>query len=331
MRTAMRFPLERLAALDRAIRAGQFPNAATLARALEVSARTVQRDIEFLRTRMKAPLVFDARCNGYTYADPDYQLPLLNLTEGELVALFLAERVLQQYRGTPYAADLARAFTKLTAGLTGSVTVDLRHLGMVHSFRTTAPGPLDPALFRTLVTAALERRRVMLTYWTAARETVTQRAVDPYHLASVDGQWYLIGHCHLRGEVRMFVPARIRALEPTEVTFEPPADFRIEDYLARSFTVLRGGDGELHRVRLRFTGEAVKYVRERIWHPSQTTEETAAGDLIVSLEVSHLREVERWALSWGRDCTILEPQALRDRVARHLAEAAARYVPSTNP
>jgi predicted DNA-binding transcriptional regulator YafY len=126
--------------------------------------------------------------------------------------------------------------------------------------------------------------------------------------------------------VRTFVPARIRALEATGATFDPPADFRIEDYLARSFAVLRGGEGEVHRVRLRFTGEAVKYVRERAWHASQVAEPLPDGSLVVSLELGHLREVERWALSWGADCEVLEPAELRGRVASASARAAARYV-----
>ena len=73
------------------------------------------------------------------------------MTEGELVALLLAERVLQQYQGTPYAPDLARAFAKITAGLTDLVTVDLRHLEGLHSFRTTASVPFEPEIFRDLL------------------------------------------------------------------------------------------------------------------------------------------------------------------------------------
>ncbi len=117
----------------------------------------------------------------------------------------------------------------------------------------------------------------------------------------------------------------------TGTTFEPPVDFRIEDYLAGSFAVLRGADGEVHRVRLRFTGEAIRYVRERKWHPSQTSEVTPEGDLLVGFEVSHLREVERLVLTWGADCIVLGPEELRDRVARTLAEAAGRYRTSEGP
>ena len=118
------------------------------------------------------------------------------MTEGELVALLLAERVLQQYQGTPYAPDLARAFAKITAGLTDLVTVDLRHLEGLHSFRTTASVPFEPEIFRDLLAAATHHRRVVMDYWTASRDEQTRRAFDPYHLASVDGQWYAVGYCH---------------------------------------------------------------------------------------------------------------------------------------
>lgn len=315
MRTTTRFGLERLVALDRAIRAGAYPNARSMARSLEVSSRTVHRDIEFLRDRLGAPLVFDRIRNGYAYRDPGFALPLLHLTEGELIAILVSEQVLEQYQGTPYARDAARAFQKITAGLHEPVTVDLSHFGRFQSFRTTASAKLEPALFRILLAAIRDRRRLALRYWSACRDIETVREVDPYHLASIDGQWYLIGYCHFRREVRMFVPARIRAAEPAETTFDVPGSFRLDEYLRWSFSVLRGHDNELYQVRLRFTGAAVKYVRERVWHPSQVLEPESEQSLLMRLKLSHLREIQRWALSWGGECEVLEPAELRERLA----------------
>jgi predicted DNA-binding transcriptional regulator YafY len=249
------------------------------------------------------------------------------MTEGELVALLLAERVLQQYQGTPYAPDLARAFAKVTAGLSDMVTVDLRHLEGLHSFRTTAPAPFEPEIFRDLLAAATQRRRVVMDYWTASRDEQTRRAFDPYHLASVDGQWFAVGYCHLREDIRTFSPHRIRSLELTGETFVVPETFDIGEYLRQSFWIMHGPEGKVHHVRIRFRGDAVRYVRERTWHDSQVLEMTAEGDLIVTLEVSHLREVERWALSWTPDCEILEPPELRQHVADTLARGAGRYTP----
>jgi predicted DNA-binding transcriptional regulator YafY len=128
MHTASRPQLRRLAALDALLRGNRYPNSRTAAAELEVHPRTIHRDLEFLRDSWRAPLAFCRRHNGYYYTEPDYAFPLVRLTEGELVALFLAERLLQEYRGTPYAADLAAAFAKLTAALPDEVTIDLNHL-----------------------------------------------------------------------------------------------------------------------------------------------------------------------------------------------------------
>ena len=125
-----------------------------------------------------------------------------------------------------------------------------------------------------------------MDYWTASRDEQTRRRFDPYHLASVDGQWYAVGYCHARQEIRTFSPGRVRSLELTDETFVVPATFDIGEYLRQSFGIMHGREGEVHHVRLRFRGDAVHYIRERTWHASQILETTAEGDLIVALEVS---------------------------------------------
>jgi proteasome accessory factor B len=237
---------------------------------------------------------------------------------------------LQQYRGTPYAAELARIFRKLAEALPDEVTIDLEHLAATHSFRTTAVAAIPPRLFTDLVCAIRRRRRLRIRYWSAWRDEETVREIDPYHLAAVDGDWYVIAGCLRHGDVRIFNPIRIRALEMTDVCFEPPADFSLDAYLADSFGIFRGADGERHRVRLLFTGEAARYVAERTWHPTQITEPTPDGGLLLTFELSHLQEIMRFALSWGRDCTVLEPEELRARVAREIAESSDRYLHPAN-
>ena len=255
----------------------------------------------------------------------DELLAGVSMTEGELVAMLLAERVLQQYQGTPYAPDLARAFAKITTGLSDLVTVDLRHLEGLHSFRTTAPAPFEPEVFRDLLAAATHRRRVVMDYWTASRDEQTRRRVRP--LPPGLRRWPLVRRGLLPPPAGGpdFLPGRIRSLELTEESFVVPAGFDIGEYLRLSFGIMHGREGELHHVRLRFRGDAVRYVRERTWHASQALETTPEGDLIVSLEVSHLREVERWALSWTPDCEVLEPPELREHVAHALALGAGRH------
>lgn len=325
MHTATRFPIERYAAIDRAIRSGRHPNARSIARELEVSPRTVQRDIERLRLHHGAPIAYVPERHGYAYTDPNFRLACSDLTEGELLALLLAERVLQQYRGTPYAEVLAAAFARLSAGLDARVTIDLSHLGGLQSFRTTAPADIEPGRFETLLAAIRDRRRLEFAYWSASTGRQASRRVDPYHLASVDGQWYLIGYCHDRKAVRMFAPGRIRGELVVGPPFEAARDFNLDAYLAGAFAVVRGDGPGRHVVRLRFTGEAARLLRDRRRHPSQRVERSTEEELILAFELADLREVARWALSWGGDCEVLEPPELRDRVSSELKRALLSY------
>ena len=110
-------PLRRIQVIDQQIRGQIYPNALSIAVALEVSSRTAQRDFEFLRDQLGAPLEFCRRKNGYFYRHASFRLPTFQFTEGELISFFLAERLLKQYRGTPYEHDLQRAFGRIVQAL----------------------------------------------------------------------------------------------------------------------------------------------------------------------------------------------------------------------
>ena len=107
-------PLERMLRIHQAILSGGSPNAATLAKELEVSTKSVHRDLEFMRDRLKLPLAFDRRRFGYYYTEEVKAFPTLQITEGELFALVVAEKALQQYRGTSFEKPLPVSYTHLT-------------------------------------------------------------------------------------------------------------------------------------------------------------------------------------------------------------------------
>ncbi len=324
VKLAQRPSLRRVVALDRMIRSGDFPNAGIMAAALEVNRRTIYRDLDFLRDSWSAPLEYCPRHNGFYYSDPDFSLPLLRLSEGELIALFLAERLMQQFRGTPYAKQLATAFQKLTARLPDEVTIDLSHIDESISFRGVKTDVGDRRRFRQLVRAVRERHQLELVYWSASRDQMCRRVVDPYHLTSVQGDWYLVGFCHLREDVRMFAPARIQWLKETGERFDRPADFCINRYLDGSFRTMRG-DAHGHHVRLRFTAEAARWVREKEWHPSQRIHERKDGSIELTLTVTHLLEVQRWVMGYGCQCEVLEPAELREAVREEFRRGVEIY------
>ncbi len=323
MQLAARPALARFVMIDRVLREENWPNARTLGKRLEVTDRTVRRDIDWMRERLHAPIRFNRSKNGYFYSEPSYRLPFLQLTEGELISLFVAEQLLRQYQGTPYGADIARAFEKISSTLADHVQVDLHKLGEAISFRTTAPALFDVSVIRTLVTAIIERRRLIIDYYTASRNSHSRREIDPHHLMTKDGQYYLFAYCHTRHAIRQFVPGRISLITPTSTLFERDPTFQVNNYLAGALGVIRGEDAEArHAVTLKFTGLSIRYILERQWHPGQIVEMTPDGALLMHFEVSHLLEAQRLVQTWAPECEALAPPELRAAVALALSQAA---------
>jgi len=310
-------------AIDQAVRAGRWPNATTLAKQLEVDSRTIRRDITYMRDQLGVPLEFDPRRNGYHYTRQDYQLGFLKVTEGELIAMLLGRRLLGQYRGTPFERDLHRAYQKLSELLPERVTIRLDTLGDCLAVMPAVEMEYDPATFSTLARAVLESRCIEVTYRTAQCGELTHRTLKPYGLLFREESWYVVAWDSLRQDIRMFAVQRFCSVLETGERFERPADFRISDYLAGTFGVVRGD--ETHHVVLRFHPPIAKRISEKTWQPGQTLEWLSDGCLLLRFQVNDLRQVKRWVMSWGADCEVLGPEDLRASIKKDLKQMLTRF------
>jgi proteasome accessory factor B len=294
--------------IHQAISAGKYPNATRLAAELEVTIKTVHRDIEFMRDRMQLPLEYDRQRYGYYYTEKVSSFPTLQITEGELFALLVAEKALQQYRGTNFEKPLVSAFRKMADSLPDTVSLHLADWEQTISFHTRAEPVVNLQNFDALAKAVAQRRQIELDYRKPGQRQIEVRRVDPYHLANINGEWFLFAYDHLRRDLRTFVPARIQAVRPTGQRFARPQKFSLERTLRDSFGVHSGR--ELHAVVIRFNESAADYIREKRWHPSQELRELKDGGVELRLKLSSLGEVQRWILSWGGHAVVVQPTAL---------------------
>src|SRR5437763_16299270 len=150
--------------IHQAIQAGKFPNASKLALELEVSTKSIHRDIEFMRDRLDLPIVYDGSRFGYRYTEDVNAFPTVQITEGEIFALLVAEKALQQYRGTSFEKPLLSAFRKMAASLPDTVSLNLADWEQTISFRTSAQPILNLEIFDTLAKAAAQHRQLRLIY-----------------------------------------------------------------------------------------------------------------------------------------------------------------------
>lgn len=307
--------------LHAALKAGSFPNCRKLAKELEVSAKTIQRDIDFMRDRLNLPIEYDQLHFGFTYTEPVTHFPSIEVSEGEVVALFVAQKALEQYRGTPFEKSLATAFEKISGGLKDKVGFRWSEVDEVISFRGIGTSIADLELFETVSRAVLESHELAFEYKKLGSSRYESRRVQPYHLGCIENQWYLFGLDLVRQQLRTFALPRMRNVRDTKARFKRPADFSISRLLEDSFGVFHGKGS--HRVKIRFDAFASRLVSERQWHPSQKVKTFKNGEMELSLELGSLEEVERWILSWGAHARVIEPKALVDRVrdvARRIAE-----------
>jgi predicted DNA-binding transcriptional regulator YafY len=313
-------PLERMLRIHQAIQSGKYPNATTLAVELEVSTKSIYRDLEFMRDRLELPLEFAVARNGYHYTQEVSSFPTLQITEGELFALLVAEKALQQYRGTTFEKPLLSAFKKMASSLPDTISLNLADWEQTISFRTSAEPILNLEIFDALAKATAQHRQLLLTYRKPGQKGTEPRLVDPYHLANINGEWFLFAYCHLRKDIRTFVPARIAEAKHTGKTFARPQKFSLEKRLRDSFGVM-SGRGE-YDVVVRFDELVADYIREKRWHPSQQLNERPDGGVELRLKLSSLVEVQRWILSWGGRAKVLAPTELVESVK----EAAKRIL-----
>ncbi len=321
--TLSRPPLERMLRIHEELRRDALVNCTKLVRALEVCRKTVVRDIAFMRDRLDLPIEYDPRIQAYRYTQPVNAFPTVQVTEGELLALLVARRALEQYRGTPFHRHLEIAFEKLAGGLRDRISFSPADELQAVSFKNIGLGRADLAVFNALSAAVLRQTEVEFDYRKPGAPQVDRRHAQPYHLAYRENLWYLVGFDLDRKALRTFAVPRISNVAVRKNTFTRPASFSPERFFSGALGVL-GGEGNF-TVVIRFAASVADRVREREWHESQEMRDLPGGGLELRLRLGALAEVERWVLGWGAAAEVLEPAELRKRMAKVVATLAATY------
>lgn len=315
-------PIERIVRIFDLLRQGGVVTRRKLAATLDVNIRTVQRDLDFLRERLGGGVEFDARAGTYRLVGSADVFQVLPVNDGELLALLVARKAIEQHKGTPYEVALASAFEKLLRPLRDQGwTVRLDDL---ISFQNTGVVPAEVEVFHGLSHALLNQREIAFRYLKPQDAAPSERVIQPLHLACRDDSWYVVGYDLERRAMRTFAVSRMDGVRVLERRFTRPKGFSAAKYFDTAFGVFVG-DGAAE-VRLRFSSVAAPYVRERFWHASQVLKEADAGGVELSLHVADSVELERWVCSWQGEVEVLAPAALRARVlacARRLAERNA--------
>lgn len=304
---------ERLLTIALKLQPGAWRRAEDLAEMFGVSVRTIYRDMELLE---EAGMPVSAvRGKGYRL---DEGPPPVTFTSEEASALLRGCDVVAR-QGTPEDRVAAeRAEAKIERVLPARLREQLARQRQAEAARPVNifDDPHERDLLAPLHEALEAQTAVRFRYAGARQAEATHLTVHPYGLASYGGVRHLVGSRQPEGSVQAFRLNAMRDLELTAETFERPKGYQ-STVRARS----------AHRdvaVRVRFGGEAARWVQEAL--PSFTEEvEPVADGVILTLRVQREAEALPWLLSWGAYAHVLAPASLQRRLGREAQRMAAHY------
>lgn len=319
--------LSRLYEIDKYIKKGYIDNESvnkrTLAKTLAVSQKTIQRDLEYLKTKYNAPIKYNNK-ERKLYYDKNFSLSPLELDENDFFAIAVTEKVIRQYKGTVYENYLKSFYEKINSMFGNEAKISLENIEDLISFQIGPIKEIDKKIFDTLETAMYLQKTVSIDYYSLRLNCQYSREFDPYHLRNYMGNWYLIGYDHLRKKIRVLNVSRITAVKIIKTKkFSIQENFNLNDYFKYSFGNYVGKN--IYNVKIKFFQPIASKIKEKIWHHTQTEKELKDGSVILSFKLNSLKEIMKWILQYGRHCKVISPQKLRKMVKEELELTAKLY------
>lgn len=294
---------------------------------LDVSRATFKRDIEYMRDRLHAPIVWDRDAGGYHFENvkttgPAYELPGLWFSAGELYALLAAHKLLGDIEPGILASHVAPLQARLAALLEASghsateVTQRVRLLSM-------AKRTVESRFFTDIAIALLERKRIEIDAWNRGRNETNTRTISPQRLVHYRDNWYVDAWCHLRHDLRSFSVDAIQRVKVLREKARNVALAKLDSHFTSAYGIF-GGQATAWAI-LRFSPERARWVQSERWHSEQQVEVLPDGSYRLHVPYADARELLMDILRHGRHVEVEGPESLRRLVADEVSALTGMY------
>jgi predicted DNA-binding transcriptional regulator YafY len=295
--------------------------------ALEVSPATFKRDIEYLRDRYGAPLVWDRERSGYRYdlTQPGaerFELPGFWLSASEIHALLAMQALLSDLDEGLLADQVKPLMARLEGVLEGSrlPTAEVRkRMRILHQGARRT----EPAAFGVIAQALLARKRVGIRHHNRASNEDTTREISPQRLVHYRDNWYLDAWCHDTRKIKTFAVERVHEARVSRLPAREVTDAELDRIFRGGYGIFSGAPVGI--AELIFTAERAEWVASEKWHSEQRGEHLEDGRYRLRVPYSDIRELTMDILKYGAEVEVVAPEALRQHVAEQLRKALETY------
>jgi proteasome accessory factor B len=305
------------------LQGGRTYTAGELAREMEVSRRTIFRDLNMLELA-GIPYYHDPDSGGYKISQ-HFFLPPINFTLTEALAMLMLTGRLRGADRLPLFSQTTRAAMKLESVLSPVIR---QHIGGVLDQVSVSLGALAghkglDETFDRLTSAIVGRRICRMVYLSFHEQKQIATFIHPLRLVFLTRAWYLLAYSAMHRQVRTFKLGRMRKLTVTDKTFSWPKDVDLDKHFASAWSMIP--EGKSYDVHLRFAPKVAGNVAEVQWHPAQRVRWNDDGSIDYRVRVNGLGELSWWVLGYGDQVEVLKPRPLRDRVAGVAAAVLKKY------
>ena len=316
---------ERFYRIDSLLQGGKVIPIERMLEELEVSLATFKRDLEYMRSRLNAPIEWDRMEGGYRYAggaSHQQQLPGLWFNASEAYALLMMQTLLKEMQPGLLASHIEPFQARLRALIeTGEYPIEdvESRVKVLHVGTRSVP----EKYFELVAGALLRKQRLQITYFSRGTGETTQREVSPQQLIHHRGNWYLAAWCHRQDAMRSFALDAIVEAGESGKAAKNLSRSALQEFVGQGYGIFSGD--KVQWATLRFSPERARWVSREIWHIRQKARQEPDGHLILEVPFTDPRELVMDILRHGSQAEVLGPKALREAVRRELRETADMY------
>ncbi|QWD11436.1 YafY family transcriptional regulator [Polynucleobacter paneuropaeus] len=294
---------------------------------LEISKATFKRDLEYLRDRMNASIVFDRAEGGYRFDKPNLgekiELPGLWFSEKEATALVLMQHLLDNLDQGGLISPHIDPLVEIIDGILGQSEVSAKELRKRIKVFGISARKNSLENFEEVGNSLLRRRRLYIEYYAKSKNENTSREISPQRLIFYRDNWYLDAYCHMREGLRSFALDSIKKVGPINKKAIEVSEKELQENFAESYGIFSGKATQ--KARLRFTPERARWVSGETWHGQQVSSYDKDGYYILEFDYNQDPELVMEILKHGSAVEVLGPANLRKRVKDELNKASDIY------
>jgi predicted DNA-binding transcriptional regulator YafY len=306
----------------------------TLRDELDVSPATLKRDLQYLRDRLSAPIVYDRFDNGYRFEAEGaergerHELPGVWFSEKEIHALLTMHQLLAGLDDDGVLSRHLQPMMDKLQGMLGADESEARELMRRVKLISTARRRVPSKYFELLGSALVQRKRVWLRYFKRSDRSESQREVSPQRLVNYRNTWYLDAWCHASDGLRRFALDAVLEARPLDSRARSVAVKDLEAQLDAGYGIYGGTGAKLKWATLVFDAEAAQWVASEEWHAQQKARWLDDGRYELQVPYSEPTELAMDILRHGDSVVVAGDKALAVAIGERLKRAAGRYEPA---